>query len=497
MFKTFQSLLWQRRFLLLRFAFQLKILFFLSILGSEIIGHQALAKYLTPNDLSLTQKAFAEIDKKQWKNALATAARIKNPIAQDLIEWLDLIRPDSAFSFERLNGFLSTHPNWPSQNTLRIKAEMAITDILSPDFIIKWFSKYDPLTLVGSMKLAEAMFAKKMDKQAISMLRNGWIKYNGTESVEADFIAYYKNYLQPSDHNARLDRLLWDENLEAAERMLPFVDQTQQVLARTRISLINNSINGVNMARTIPANIRTAGLMYDLARWYRSQDQFPQAAQSLDPPPNFIPRPELFWPQLDNAARRALVRGDYQLAYRLAQGHGAPSGISFAEGEWLAGWIALSYLHDAKRAFDHFTKLYNGVLTALSRSRAAYWAGLAADKMGDKATAQKWYNIGAAYPSAFYGQLSTARLNTKSLLNLSVLKKSGKTQKAAFDQGDLTKAILILNDVSQEKRMQPFFLKLADMAESEEELQMIADLAKSLALPKYSLMVAKQGRNKG
>ena len=76
----------------------------------------------------------------------------------------------------------------------------------------------------------------------------------------------------------------------------------------------------------------------------------------------------------EDAARRALVRGDVSVAYRLAANHGETTdGPSFTEGEWLAGWIALRFLEDRKIAYEHFTRLFAGVSTSISQSRAAFW----------------------------------------------------------------------------------------------------------------------------
>ena len=39
------------------------------------------------------------------------------------------------------------------------------------------------------------------------------------------------------------------------------------------------------------------------------------------------------WPEIQDAARRAAVRGDVSTGYRIANGFGATEGSTFAEGE--------------------------------------------------------------------------------------------------------------------------------------------------------------------
>ena len=59
-------------------------------------------------------------------------------------------------------------------------------------------------------------------------------------------------------------------------------------------------------------------------------------------------------------------------------------------GEFLAGFIALRFLHQPKTALGHFELLYAGVGSTISAARGAYWAGRAAEAMKDKIKEQKW-----------------------------------------------------------------------------------------------------------
>ena len=117
------------------------------------------------------------------------------------------------------------------------------------------------------------------------------------------------------------------------------------------------------------------------------------------------------WAELKKACRGTLDEGNVSAAYRLAAAHGTNNGETFAEGEFLAGWIALRFLDDAPAAMKHFTALYAGTTSVISQSRGAYWAGRAAEQMGDVAKAQDWYKTAAKGQTSFYGQLAAAHLN--------------------------------------------------------------------------------------
>ncbi|HOO88899.1 MAG TPA: hypothetical protein PK442_14430, partial [Synergistales bacterium] len=50
--------------------------------------------------------------------------------------------------------------------------------------------------------------------------------------------------------------------------------------------------------------------------------------------------------------------------------HGMDDGFGFAEGEWLAGWIALRFLNDQEVARGHFERMYKAVNYPISRARS-------------------------------------------------------------------------------------------------------------------------------
>ena len=109
----------------------------------------------------------------------------------------------------------------------------------------------------------------------------------------------------------------------------------------------------------------------------------------------------------------ALKAGDTRGAYRAAADSGVDQGADGAEAEFYAGWLALSRMHDAKLADEHFAKLQGIGASPITVSRALYWRGRAAEAMGDPVNAQLFYADGARYFTAFYGQLAAAKGRTE------------------------------------------------------------------------------------
>ena len=75
----------------------------------------------------------------------------------------------------------------------------------------------------------------------------------------------------------------------------------------------------------------------------------------------------------------------------------------------MRGWLELTFLNEPKAAFEHFQELYKNVGYPISLSRGAYWSARAAEAMGQKEEAIKWYEEAANYPTTFYGQLAYSK----------------------------------------------------------------------------------------
>ncbi len=94
----------------------------------------------------------------------------------------------------------------------------------------------------------------------------------------------------------------------------------------------------------------------------------------------------------------------------MAADHGLSRGRRFAEAAFLAGWIALRHRNDAETGFGHFKTLYANVNYPVSKARAAYWAGRAADRLDRPDVAATWFDRAAAHTTTYYGQLAGQKL---------------------------------------------------------------------------------------
>ena len=380
------------------------------------------AATLSASDRAIYQSAFIAVEDDKWPVAEALAAKAKDPLLAKVILWLDLMRFSSGYDFSEYADFIADNPQWPGQTALQTQAELAMPADLPAKKVLAFFGEREPNTFAGTTQLARALQAGGDKAQAAQVLRRGWVELDAGEDDEKKFLAKFGAQLETEDHIARLDRLLWDSKQDAAKRMLGRVDAGYRALAEARMALRNEKKNADKLVATVPKKLqRDAGLIYERARWRRRKENYAAIPDLFFPPLKEVSRPDMLWRELDDAARRALARGQVKVAYKLAIQHGATDGTTFAEGEWLAGWIALRFLHEPKTAYAHFTRLHGGVASPISKARAAYWAGRAAEDLKKKADAASWYAEAARWPTAYYGQLAAQRAGQRGPLRFATV----------------------------------------------------------------------------
>lgn len=453
---------------------------------------------LSDRDKAIYQQAFSAVANDRWKEARRLAATAKNKLPAKVIQWLDLTRPGPGRSFEEMTKFYIDNPGWPLRDTLQAQAERAMPGAYSASSVLKWFSERQPLTAEGAMRLAGALRATNQTERARRVAEEAWINEDFDREEAAAFLDSCGDLLNQADHVARLDRLLWDNERDQATQMLQRVDEGHRIVARARLKLADQQSDALSLLAQVPKELRREpGLVFEVARYFRRQGAYEKAAKALDPPPSNPLRPERMWDEFENAARDALARGDITVAYRLAASHGADSGRAFAEGEWLAGWIALRFLSEPDTAAKHFTDMYAGVDSVISQARGAYWAGRAADEKGDTAAAQDWYRTAAKNMTTYYGQLAAERLGEKLDLHLQGPVKPAPADKAAFEKKELVKVVRLLGVIGEKDRTRPFLLKLMSTSGKAIELHMIAALAREIRRDDLAILVAKEARQRG
>jgi soluble lytic murein transglycosylase len=453
---------------------------------------------LTAAQIATYRSAFEAVEADRWAEATRLGQQGGNKLLTDVVTWYVLSGNDQLASFADYARLLRDHPDWPRRSAMEAAAERTMSG-MSADKIVAWFGGREPRTLEGAFRLASALVTVNQKAQAQAVVKKAWINTDAlTIQGEATFVMAFNDMLTQADHWARVDRLLWNDSQTAANRILPRLDPAHHKVAEARMALRNQAKNVTAKVDAVPAELaRDAGLIYERARFRRKQDDLPGMAALFDKPLANVARPDLLWRELESAARGALETRQYKVAYNLAMQHGAKSGTTFAEGEWLAGWIALRFVNDADTAYKHFTAMFDGVSSPLSKARAAYWAGRAATALNKKPDADRWYWQASLYPTTYYGQLGAGEIGVNPPLPMPPMPKTTPQEQASFAKQDMTQVVRLLGQIGREEEAKTFLTALVENSKTRGEQRLAVDLAASLGRADLTLAAAKVARQKG
>lgn len=446
----------------------------------------------------LVREVFATARKDRFDDAERMALAAKDRLLAKLVRWMAYSRPNANASFAEITSFIETSPDWPLMSILARRAEEAITAATPDGQVLAWFKTRQPETVDGGMALARALLNAGRRDEAVTVIRRTWVDGAFGVMQERQFLTLYGDHLEKEDHWKRLDRLLWERQDAAAQRMVLKVEPSRRLLAQARLALQDGKANPEPALAAVPKQLRDdPGLVFDRVRWRRQKDLDEEAIDLLSHPARNKVRAEAWWQERGILARRGLQKGLVSRAYQTAADHGLDAGSAqFAEAEFLAGWIALRFLDDREAALGHFQRLWDGVSTPLSRSRAAYWAGRAAEAGKDDKGAKDWYTRGARFLTAYYGQLSAARLDDHKW-PLPKAPQPTVDDVKRFESREMVRAIRIMLDMGEHKHLRAFFIRLNDVVDSPGERTLVANLAADGGRDDLAVTVARRADRDG
>ena len=477
----------------------------LALAACIVVGCTAIATTQTASAVSLSETdirngraAFASADRGNWKNARSLVGRVSDPLARTVLQWINITRTGSRVPFADVTTFIDNNPDWPSRRLLRRRAEEAMGSDLAAADILEWFNEHEPVSTSGRIRWAQALLAAGGPGEGRAAIRDTWVNGDFTRAEEKRFYRAHRKLLTHGDHVRRLDRLQWEGRHGPARRMLWKVNADYRALGEARLLLRRREGNVDRAVAKVPEALKSdPGLVYERLRWRRRKGLETSAREWLEAHPLDLSRPELWWRERAALARQALDDGHVSEAYRIVTGHAVDDGIAFAEASWLAGWISLRYLREPKTGLDHFSAMYNKVNFPISRARAAYWAGRAAEALTRPEVADHWYRTAANHPTTYYGQLAAARVNGPTNLHLPQIPEPTEDEARAFENNDRTRVARMLHAFGQKKRLDAFVLRLTELGETPAWKAMSAALARSLGRPDLAVTVAKRSARGG
>ncbi|HVP84673.1 MAG TPA: transglycosylase SLT domain-containing protein [Rhizomicrobium sp.] len=451
--------------------------------------------YLSDADRALYKRAFDAADKKNWADAQALAIQGHDATARRLIQWRYLLDPDSGAGFAEISGFMKNNPGWPLQGVLQSRAEQAMPDGMDAQSVIQWFNGRTPNTGIGKIRLGHAMIAAGQTTAGSALIRSAWAENSLQSDQEAYVIRNHGDLLTPDLEAERLNSLLWHDDVGGAKRELARAPDDAQRVAKVRLELRANSRKGIRLAEALPKRLAAyPGLMFDLASAYRDRDDTDKAADVLLKVATVENKkwPGKMWGALNVTARQAVNERKYRTAYRLVSDTGLTDGSSFADAEFFAGWIALHFLNDPKTALGHFQKLEAGVSRPISKSRAYFWEGRAAEADGDLALAAHYYQQAALISDTYYGQLAVTHISQTPILHLPDASVPAAVARDKIEDSEMVRAIRVLADLGQEHLLRLFANAYVGDVPDATKASRLAQLMVDLGYPEVAVRTAKQ-----
>ncbi|NQZ14672.1 MAG: lytic transglycosylase domain-containing protein [Alphaproteobacteria bacterium] len=445
--------------------------------------------------------ALKQGSKGQWSAARSTLRSVSDPAGKAAFSWLAYTDGAPNITFEQISSFLRAHPQYPYQITIRQRAEERLPTDYSNAQIIGWFHGQEPLTAAGMNRYLAALVNSGKKPQARKLINEWWPAARLEREGQRTIYAAYKGFISASSHKKRLTALLYRGEYENAHAIAGVLGAVYQRLAEARIALARQSSNVNSLISKVPATLQNdEGLLYERLRWRRRNDQDQGALEILSKSPSAsgMYDPSKWWLERHIMARRFLEDRKYKSAYRVVSGHKQKSGLGFAQAEFLAGFIAIEFLNQPKRAFGHFDKLYKGVSSPVSKARAAYWAGLASAKAGQPAIAQKWYAVAARYPTRFYGQIALVSLTNPYQPSFGKGTRPSLAASQALAKSDLARIAGWLTKAGLRKDGAAFLNKIADNVKTAEAYAALAAYAASIGQDHVAIQVSlKAEKNLG
>jgi soluble lytic murein transglycosylase len=186
-----------------------------------------------------------------------------------------------------------------------------------------------------------------------------------------------------------------------------------------------------------------------------------------------------------------VTSGDYRSAYAIVSDTGLTSGTEFSESEFMAGWIALRFLHNPSQGLEHFRRLEAGVSRPISLARARYWKGRCFEAARDTANAIAQYRLAAQTPESFYGQMALARIEAVPVLHIADTQIDASSVAGDFEKDDVVRAIRVLADLGQENILRLFAVQEGTLHPDARRVKYLAQTLTDLGFREIAVRVAK------
>ena len=485
----------------------------------EIGYRQALTALLAParahvisaEDAQRLRDSIKAVGGGDIARARTLRGQLTDPAARRLVEWFALRNgfgaPADFYAFSEAN------PAWPDRQLLRRRAEdQAFVQGGSSQKIRSLFRDEGPQAGAGFAALASAYLAENDETRARAMAAKAWREYELAATLETGFLERFRALLSPDDHRRRLDRILVDsvrfsaerdDRAAIARRVIPLLPEAEQKKAEARLAVFLKSKTADKLLAALPAEPEGTvdwGLAYQRVQHLRSlgkMDEVWKILTALPADPDKLVSPDDWWMERRAAAYAALRADKPGIAYAIVRDPGPLSVNPLKDATFMAGWLALRYLDDAKAALAHFEASRGAADGPLTQSRADYWLGRTHEALGRRDEAGKHYANAAKLFDTFHGQLARHKIGSPVLgANLPAVPTAEEVSR--FSELDAVKAIMLAMNANLDRSIVRMLLgHLRYHLKTEGEVALLAQLAEALGDTQMVVRIGKTAIARG
>ncbi len=406
--------------------------------------------------------------------------------------------------FDAYAGFVLSYPDFPKEALLRLRAENSLdNEPVDAGRLIAFFDVNPPLTNSAKARYALALASVQRPEArqvAIDAWRGGEMSGPSTAYLEGLF----GNAFTQADHDARMDALLWQGDVEAARRQIAKVSPAKQATYMARLAYLKGQ-TPESAGVPVPADARRdPGFVFNQVEHLRKTRQTSTAVNVLASRPAFDTLPfdaETMLTGMLKLARTGNARQAQQIAAKVDDMFEPNADIrtksyrirdDYTSLMWLGGTKALWTLGDADSAAPLFYRYGAAAQTPQTRSKGFYWAGLAAQRAGDVNGANRYFEMAASYPDRFYGQLALDKLG-RGIPSLGARNAEAPTpeQARAFSNSPIANAVREVSRGAPWKTGIQFYRTIAQNADTPAEHALVEDLARETGRRDLAVNVAE------
>jgi soluble lytic murein transglycosylase len=445
--------------------------------------------------------ALKAADHGDWAQLNQLRRSTSNVAAVKTLNWFAYSRGSSLVNFEEISNFIVKNQDWPALSILRREAEERLSKNTSDVVFLKYAKDNVPSAANAMDRYLRVLIARGKSNDAKRIVLKWWPEARLTREEQKNIYARYGHFLNRKAHASRLKALMYKSQYSNAEAIADVLGGRYSALVSARKALKKKSKNANALLSKVPSTLQSdEGLLFDRLQWRRKNNLDSGAIEILNKSPraNKMYSAKGWWRERHIIARRLIERKQYKAAYRLTSSHKQTEGFPMIQAEWVSGWLALRFVKEPWKAFEHFEKIYNNSNSPLSKSRGAYWAGRASEALKHGEVATQWYNVAAAYKETYYGQLAAEKMGKRVQLPSRIKPNVSTAARTQFKNNALVKAASWLHAAGLQRDADLFLLRLAKNAKDQTDYLQTIQLADKLGRSNIGIKIAQDlQREKG